>query len=115
MMAYHLLTLEMESKILALLREGHSNREIERRCGVSRETVRARRELHRGKLWQKKRETVARERKKALNDAPILVVIWLHPSGEKIGMASYGRTKALCEQAGKLGDYLLDAAMKWGS
>lgn len=65
--------------------------------------------------WNPSKEVAAaRDAAKALGDAPICVVIWLHPDGEKVGMASYGRTKELCKHAGKLGDHLLDAAMHWG-
>jgi len=39
-----------------------------------------------------------------------VVVIYL--TDDKIGMASYGATKELCREAGKLGDLLYEAAME---
>lgn len=47
-------------------------------------------------------------------DSPFAVVIYLDKNGSQLGMASYGKTLPLCEQAGKFGEYLLDAAQKWG-
>lgn len=57
---------------------------------------------------------VARDAAKALGDAPICVVIWLTPDGQRVGMASYGKTRALCADAGRLGSHIHKAALKWG-
>lgn len=56
----------------------------------------------------------ARDAAKKLDDAPMVVLIYVSRKGG-IGMASYGKTMALCRSAGKLGDYLFEAAKKWGS
>ncbi len=47
-------------------------------------------------------------------DSPFAVMIFLDKDGETISMASYGKNVALCEKAGKFGDYLLEAALNWG-
>ena len=46
--------------------------------------------------------------------SPFAVVIYLNENGSTINMASYGKNMALCDQAGKFGDYLLEQALKWG-
>ena len=56
----------------------------------------------------------ARDAAKALGDAPICVVIWLDEKTQRLGMASFGRTKQLCQSAGEFGDHILKAALKWG-
>lgn len=42
------------------------------------------------------------------------IVIWTTTDGH-IGMASYGQTKSLCDEAGKCGGRLYAAAMKFWS
>jgi hypothetical protein len=46
--------------------------------------------------------------------SPFAVIIYMDEKGEGIGMASYGKTMALCAKAGEFGKYLHKAAMKWG-
>lgn len=53
---------------------------------------------------------VARDAAKKLNAEVGCVIIWLNKG--TIGMASYGHTKALCDEIGKLGDHLYDAAIE---
>lgn len=55
---------------------------------------------------------VAREAAKKLGAEQVVVVFIKADSGQ-FGMASYGETKALCAEAGKLGDALFDRARKW--
>lgn len=43
---------------------------------------------------------------------PFAVIIYLHESGP-LAMATYGKTRALCDQTGELGKHLLDAAEEW--
>lgn len=57
---------------------------------------------------------VARDAAKALGDVPICVVIWLTNDGQRVGVASYGRSRALCDDAGRLGKHIHKAALKWG-
>ena len=65
--------------------------------------------------WNPTPEVAAvRDAAKKLDDAPIAVIVFLTKDGQNIGMASYGKTKALCAEAGKLGKHLLNAAMTWG-
>lgn len=40
--------------------------------------------------------------------ADMMVLVYI--KGEQIGMASYGRDRVLCDEAGSLGDYLFDEA-----
>lgn len=40
------------------------------------------------------------------------VIVYVTPDG-RVGMASFGQTKELCEQAGHLGDGLFDLATDW--
>jgi len=64
--------------------------------------------------WNPSPEVAAvRDAAKALGDAPIAVVIFITPNGDRLGMASYGKTKKLCDEAGKLGSYLFKKAMEW--
>lgn len=60
-----------------------------------------------------KEVSVARDAAKALDDAPVCVVLWLTTDGKKLGMSSYGKTMKLCGVAGSLGDCLYRAALKW--
>lgn len=53
---------------------------------------------------------VARDAAKKLG-AQQCIVIYILPEGQ-LGMASYGKTKQLCELAGELGDKLFDLAIK---
>lgn len=65
--------------------------------------------------WNPSKEVaVARDAAKALGDAPVCVVLWLNNDGTKLGMASFGKTKALCGYAKELGDCAFQAAMQWG-
>lgn len=41
------------------------------------------------------------------------VIIWLDHERGRIGMASYGQTKALCREAKGLGERLYAEARKW--
>jgi hypothetical protein len=54
---------------------------------------------------------VAREAAKKL-DAPQCIVLWINRDGTRLGMASYGETKALCAEAGKIGTAAHKAAMQ---
>jgi hypothetical protein len=55
---------------------------------------------------------VARDAASKLGAEQVIVVYVNHSTG-KIGMASYGQTRALCSQAGKLGDVLYARAREW--
>lgn len=44
---------------------------------------------------------------------PLAVIVYLTHDG-KLAMASYGQNVELCKHAGKLGEHLFDAAMRWG-
>ena len=57
---------------------------------------------------------VARDAAQKLGDAPMCVIIWVTDGGDKIGMASYGKTEALCNAAAKLGERLWQSANTWG-
>ncbi len=47
--------------------------------------------------WNPTREVaVARDAAEALDDAPMCVVLWVTKDGEKLCMASYGKTQQLC-------------------
>lgn len=46
--------------------------------------------------------------------SPFAVIIYLSEDGQTIGMASYGKTRALCDDAAKFGKYLFEQAKKWG-
>ena len=65
--------------------------------------------------WNPSKEvTVAREAAKSLGDAAVCVVIWVTADGERLGMASYGKTKKICEGDAKaLGDHLYRESMKF--
>ena len=54
---------------------------------------------------------VARDAAQKL-DAEMCVVIYVNRK-EQIGYASYGRTKALCDETKKLADHCLESAMDW--
>lgn len=56
---------------------------------------------------------IARDAAKQLGNASQCVILWVTPSGEQLGMVSYGKTKVQCYDAGKLGDHLYDCAMAW--
>lgn len=47
---------------------------------------------------------VARDAAQKLGDADQAIVIWINRSTNQFGMASYGRTKSLCSDAGRYGD-----------
>jgi len=55
----------------------------------------------------------ARDAAKALNNAPIVVLLYL-TNDQRLGMASYGRTRELCKFAGELGDHCFEAMKKFG-
>ncbi len=40
------------------------------------------------------------------------IIVYLLPNGQ-VGMASYGATKELCREAGKIGDVLFEKTMEW--
>jgi hypothetical protein len=67
--------------------------------------------------WNPSKEVaVARDAAEALDDAPMCVVLWVTKDSEnihKLGMASYGKTKQLCNVANNLGQWCYEAAMKW--
>jgi len=46
---------------------------------------------------------VARDAAKKFGDADECIILWI--KGENIGMATYGRTKELCADAKRLGDF----------
>ena len=48
---------------------------------------------------------VARDADKRLGDVPRCIVLYTTDDG-KVGMASYGKTRALCAETGKMGDKL---------
>jgi len=52
---------------------------------------------------------VARDAARKLN-AEQVIIVYLQLRAGKIGMASYGQNKALCDEAGKLGDHLFRTA-----
>jgi hypothetical protein len=52
---------------------------------------------------------VARDAAQKLDDADQCIVIYLNWKKQRIGMASYGRTKELCVEAKKLGEIAFDA------
>lgn len=52
---------------------------------------------------------VARDSARRLGNARQAIVLWI-TDDEQIGMASYGRTKALCAEAGRLGRDVFEAA-----
>lgn len=52
---------------------------------------------------------VARDAAAKLGDADQVIVVWLNHRTSVMGMASYGKTKALCNKAGKLGDAAYEA------
>jgi hypothetical protein len=53
---------------------------------------------------------VARDAAKRLGDAPMCVVFYVTNEGG-FGYASYGKNRALCDEAGKLAKHLYKAAM----
>jgi len=64
--------------------------------------------------WNPTKEVaVARDAADALDDAPMCVVLWVNRDGEKLGMASYGKTQQLCNVAKNLGEWCYEAAMNW--
>ena len=52
---------------------------------------------------------VARDAAKKLGDADQCIVIYINYSKDQIGMATYGKTKQLCDEAGTLGNIAFDA------
>ena len=54
---------------------------------------------------------VARDAAKKL-DASECIILWIDHDKELVGMASYGKTKALCAEARQHGDYLYDKFME---
>ena len=54
---------------------------------------------------------VARDAARRLK-AKQAVIVYIRADGA-FGMASYGETKALCEQAGKLGDHLFETTLSF--
>lgn len=52
---------------------------------------------------------VARDAAKRLDDADQVIVLYLNRRLDRIGMATYGKTKALCADAKTLGDAAYDA------
>ena len=55
---------------------------------------------------------VARDAAKRLHNAPMCIVLWVDSGG--LGMASYGKTRELCDKAGELGALVHKSAMRWG-
>lgn len=56
---------------------------------------------------------VARDAAKKLGDVPVCIVLYV-TNDDKLGMASFGKDRQLCNFAGKLGDAAFDAVMaKW--
>lgn len=53
---------------------------------------------------------VARDAAKALGDAEMCIVVWFTRDNQ-LGMASFGKTKSLCQQAGIIGDQIYDYVM----
>ena len=58
---------------------------------------------------------VARDAAKRLGDAPMCIVLWVDKDGRGLGMASYGKTMALCKSAGERGTLVHKAALNWGA
>ena len=57
-----------------------------------------------------KEVAVARDAAKQLDDAAMCIVFYVNKEGTHFGYASYGKTKALCAEAGKLAKHLYKAA-----
>jgi hypothetical protein len=55
---------------------------------------------------------VARNAAKALGADQVVIIYTLLGKGQ-LGMASFGKTKRLCDSAGRLGDSLYEAAMEY--
>lgn len=53
---------------------------------------------------------VARDAAKKLGDASMCIVLWVTPD-KKVGMASYGKTRALCDAAKRIADDVWDAVV----
>ena len=63
--------------------------------------------------WNPSKEVaIARDAARQLGDARMCVVVWVSSDGEKLGMASYGRTKLLCDEAKAIGDKCYDETFK---
>lgn len=66
--------------------------------------------------WNPSKEVaVVRETARLLGDAPICVVIWVTKDGEKLGMASYGKTKELCDEAKAIGEKCYQTTLSYFS
>lgn len=62
--------------------------------------------------WNPSKEVaVARDAAKALDNAPMCIVLWVTKDA-KVGMATYGKTKELCRRAKEIGDVAWDAIMR---
>jgi hypothetical protein len=66
-------------------------------------------------MWNPSKEVaVARDAASQLDDAPIVVILYVTKDGSNLGMATYGKTKALCASAAQLGSHVYEAAQLWG-
>lgn len=54
---------------------------------------------------------VARDAANKLGDASMCIVLWVTPD-EKVGMASYGKTRALCDAARIIADEVWNAVVE---
>ena len=64
--------------------------------------------------WNPSKEVaVARDAAKQLGDASMCVVLWIDETGEHIGMASYGKTRSLCDTAKGIGENAYEKTLEY--
>ncbi len=62
--------------------------------------------------WNPTKEVaIARDASKQLGDAQMVIVLWVTNDGKQLGVASYGKTKALCADAKIIADSVYDHVM----
>lgn len=57
---------------------------------------------------------VARDAAKKLGDADQIIIVYLNYKNNTMGSVTYGRTKAMCDDAKKLGDVAYQAIFNKG-
>ena len=55
---------------------------------------------------------VSRDAAKALDDAPVCIVLYVTKDCKQLRMASYGKTRELCQKAKEMGDVAFEAILK---